>query len=129
MDKLTKIKETRKRADNKRKNDPVRRAYMKELGLQPKHVKKKTIYNWKKRGVISEDYDCLYDKYLIHSNCDKCEIEFDKSKKSTSKCLDHDHDTGGFRNILCSNCNLNRNAEERKIRGMKRTENSKKIKK
>ncbi len=62
-------------------------------------------YQWKKKGVILTDkfktYDELYDYYLSVNNCELCNISFDECKK----CLDHDHRSGLFRNIVCNSCN------------------------
>ena len=60
---------------------------------------------WKKKGVILTDkfktYDELYDYYLSINNCELCNISFGEGKK----CLDHDHKTGLFRNVVCNSCN------------------------
>jgi len=67
-------------------------------------IKTYTINNWKRRGVIG-DYDKLYEYHLSVNECENCGIELNQDQ-STKKCLDHDHTTGLFRNILCQNCNL-----------------------
>ena len=44
--------------------------------------------------------------------------EFSYSKeweKLNKKCLDHDHKTGLFRNIICNRCNVIRGNNDRKI--------------
>jgi len=71
----------------------------------PKYVKSYTIYKWKKRGLIYEDYDKLYDYYLSVEECENCGIELNQDT-GTKKCMDHDHNTGEFRNILCMTCNF-----------------------
>jgi len=115
-------KEVQKKSDDKRKNDPKRIEYMKNLHKQPKHIKKRMIYNWKnKYGIISEDYDKLYDWYKEKTNCAQCNIEFSLIFGKYHKVLDHDHKSGLVRNVLCNNCNWNCNKEERKERMKKRT--------
>ena len=61
-----------------------------------------TIYDWKKRGLIYDDYDALYETYMNTTHCQHCENEF---KDSFDRCMDHDHDTGMFRKIVCRVCN------------------------
>ena len=70
------------------------------------------IYKWKSRGIITDDYDTLYEHYLKTSFCDACRVEltYDKKLTATTKVVDHDHsitDRPNFRNILCHSCNLN----------------------
>ena len=65
------------------------------------------ITKWKKRLLKCEsrdDYELVYFTWLNSSRCDNCKCEYSKSNK---KCMDHNHDTGLFRNILCFNCNVN----------------------
>ena len=62
--------------------------------------------NWKRRGLIWESVDELndiYNRYLNSLRCEKCSGEYTKNNK---KCMDHDHITGKFRNILCIACNV-----------------------
>ena len=74
--------------------------------------KSNTISRWRQRGVIETDYytyDELYEAYLYHPDCEECGVTLTTGKRcSTSKCLDHDHTTGIFRNILCHRCNTKR---------------------
>ncbi len=70
----------------------------------PKGKKRRRIGHWKIRGVIHIDWDNLYELYLKTNKCDKCKCEFIGTNR---KCLDHDHTTGLFRNILCHRCNIN----------------------
>ena len=64
--------------------------------------KRTMIFNWKKRGLIYDDYDALYEVYINTMECQHCESEFTKNNK---RCLDHDHTTGLFRKIICNQCN------------------------
>ena len=61
-----------------------------------------TIYNWKKSGLIYDDYDALYETYIKTMQCGHCQTEF---TKKNCRCLDHDHATGLFRKIVCHQCN------------------------
>ena len=61
-----------------------------------------SINNWKHRGIISNDYNKLYDEYINTAECALCKYTF---KKSSDRCLDHNHETGDVRNILCRPCN------------------------
>jgi len=74
-----------------------------------------TIYNWKKRGVVSDDYDKLYDLHMSITNCQICNIQFDDSVKNR-RCLDHDHHTGYYRKTLCNSCNSNYKKARQKIK-------------
>ena len=60
---------------------------------------------WKKKGILLtekfKNYDELYDYYDKCNNCELCNMKLDICKK----CLDHDHVTGLFRNVVCNSCN------------------------
>jgi len=72
--------------------------------LYKKH-KSKTIYGWKRRGLIETEGTILeiYEGYIRASNCELCGNPF---KSLTDRCMDHCHETGKFRNIVCNKCNL-----------------------
>ena len=71
-------------------------------------IKSMRISNWKQNGIYSDDYDKLYEKYINTTNCEKCDIllTYDKVITNTTKCLDHNHQTGLFRYVLCNRCNI-----------------------
>jgi len=71
----------------------------------PKHHKCYTLYTWKKRGLIAkeEEIEALYSKYIYTTLCDLCQKEF---KSSKDRQMEHNHETGEFRNIVCQRCNL-----------------------
>ncbi len=72
-------------------------------------IKSLRIDNWKYRGVISEDYDELYEMYINTTNCEECNVELiEGSHGNNKRCLDHCHKTGKFRNVLCHTCNVKR---------------------
>jgi len=67
--------------------------------------KPKTIYNWKVKYELKESdekIEELYNRYIIATHCELCNKEF---KSSSDRCMEHDHETGRFRNIVCKRCN------------------------
>tara|TARA_R110000822_G_scaffold68076_1_gene165593 strand:+ start:72 stop:464 length:393 start_codon:yes stop_codon:yes gene_type:complete len=68
------------------------------------------INSWKDNGVICENFDNLYDYYVNCKNCEQCDVELtvDRYNTRTTRCLDHCHKTGRFRNVLCNYCNIKR---------------------
>lgn len=65
--------------------------------------KYQTKNHWKNRGLITDNFDELYNKYIYSSQCEKCQIPY---KNSKDRHMDHCHITGEFRNILCKKCNF-----------------------
>lgn len=96
--------EARKAYDKARyeanKTEVVERAKM--YCKTPAGKKSSAIRNWKHSGLINDDYSALYGSYLQAPHCNACKSEF---KDSFDRCMDHDHDTGLFRQFLCRACN------------------------
>jgi len=80
-----------------------------------KQHKYQCIYRWKNWGIICEDFDKLYEKYMNINNCELCGIEFNKNIRSQWKNLDHDHKTGLYRHTICHNCNSIYDKQNRKL--------------
>tara|TARA_R110000796_G_scaffold200623_2_gene316633 strand:- start:79 stop:642 length:564 start_codon:yes stop_codon:yes gene_type:complete len=68
----------------------------------PKRHKYYMIYDWKRKGVIADDYDEVYDIYINTMECNHCGKEFCNTKE---RHLDHCHQTGDIRAIVCQKCN------------------------
>jgi len=66
-------------------------------------IKNMRMSGWRKYGVNNVN-DELYDYFM---SCDKCEVCGKEFTDTYNKCLDHDHDTGDFRYVLCRPCNNN----------------------
>ena len=84
--------------------------YFKEYYKTPNAKKSMIISKWKKRGLLCEDYGSLYDRYIESKNCEECGCEYGKIGDGSGRfrCLDHDHESGLFRNFLCNRCNVRR---------------------
>ena len=66
-----------------------------------------TICNWKKRGLIcreGETYKGIYSFVMSIDNCQLCSVKF-TDIESEKRCMDHCHETGFFRKVLCNKCN------------------------
>jgi len=76
--------------------------------------KSRRITDWKRIGVINDNYVALYTKWKETTNCEECNIELDEgSRGKNKKTLDHDHKTGLFRNVICNSCNVKRGFKDR----------------
>jgi len=58
------------------------------------------IYNWKKSGLICDDYNALYETYIGTMECETLSNRI--LQKNNWRCLDHNHETGLFRKIRLS---------------------------
>ena len=110
-----KNKEDKKAYDKKyRENNKEHiRQRVKAYHKTPTAIKSKKISEWRFIGVIETEqytFDELYETYLYHTNCEECDVELTTGRfiTKTTKCLDHDHETGKFRDILCHSCNVKR---------------------
>jgi hypothetical protein len=69
-----------------------------------KRHKSTTKSSWKKYGLIvtEEEFESIYYMYIYATNCELCNKEFPNTQ---DRSMDHDHETGEFRNIVCNKCN------------------------
>ena len=98
-----------KEADRKycKNNIEKERKRKKKYSQSENGTKSKIIANWKYQGLITDDYHKVYERFEYTLFCDECRCDLDQCTKSV-KCMDHDHSTGLFRNILCRSCNIKR---------------------
>jgi len=91
-----------------------KKEYMKQYRKTPQGIKTNRIGGWKTLG-LKGDYEAIYQRYMNTTNCDLCNVELKQGQKGGNrKCMEHDHNTGEFRNIVCNTCNQNKS--DNKIR-------------
>tara|TARA_R110002167_G_scaffold88809_2_gene239451 strand:+ start:4719 stop:5192 length:474 start_codon:yes stop_codon:yes gene_type:complete len=88
--------------------------YNKEYSTTEIGKMNKKIGNWKSLGLIckdKEEYIIIYKRWLDSKKCEepKCNKEY---TETNWKCMDHNHDTGLFRNIICHSCNCKRRTKK-----------------
>ena len=76
-------------------------AYQKEY--RNKNPDKRLIQHWRCRGMIDTDWDLVYEMFIAQTNCWICDRLFDDKYRRN---LDHDHDTGELRYVVCNPCNI-----------------------
>ena len=71
-----------------------------------KYKKNQVICRWRRKGLLVEDYNIIYDKWINTNKCDYCNIELQNGQKGLNKkCMEHNHQNHQFRSICCRNCN------------------------
>ncbi len=81
----------------------------KKMELYKDH-KRKTKVSWKKRGLITDNFEGIY---LFYINCTHCELCNKKFTNTKDRQMEHNHATGEFRNVVCHKCNQRKS--DRKI--------------
>ena len=81
-----------------------RKEYLKNYAKTPQGKKNRTINNWKYQGLkeTNEFIDQIYDEYLRSEECQLCGEPY---SEHNIKNMEHNHETGEFRNICCHRCN------------------------
>ena len=87
--------------------------YDKEYKQTDAGKKTNTISKWRQTGLIHDNYEELYNKYINTWECENCGIELVTGNTAPNfRCMDHCHKTGKFRNILCHSCNIQRGYDD-----------------
>jgi hypothetical protein len=86
----------------------------KEYRQTPEAKKRVTISGWvSNRGLneSKEDLDRIYHLRETQELCNACDCILTRNgdRSSTEACMDHDHETGRFRHIICRCCNSHDN--------------------
>ena len=113
-----KDKRAAQRAAHYQKNKVRKMEYSKEYHSRPEVKERLAAYaktkdvkvkGWIKTGLL-DDYDMVWDRYCNTEFCELCQVRLteDKYCTSTRKSMDHCHETGKFRNIVCHRCNMTR---------------------
>jgi hypothetical protein len=67
-----------------------------------KDHKSKKKHDWKRYGLIMDNFEEIYYKYIYATHCELCNKQFQNTR---DRQMEHNHETGEFRNIVCNRCN------------------------
>jgi len=89
---------------------PTQKEHKEKHRVSEKGKMRYKISDWKRMGLIETDqynYEELYIAYLCCDECELCGVTLTTGRynSKTTKCMDHCHKTGVFRNIVCLACN------------------------
>jgi hypothetical protein len=91
--------------ENKHKKNKERiRENNRKYSKTEKGKRKIKIRDWREKGMICNDWDKFYDKYLLTTHCESCNLEFG-NERCNRRNVDHQHSSGHIRNIICHSCN------------------------
>lgn len=103
--------------EEKKKN--ARDYHRSERGSKAHHIS-----YWKRRGIIHNDYEALYNEYTTKTKCDKCDKEFGERGDGTGsyKCIAIFPETKQFESVCCYKC-MNRDKVVAKMKARKSNSN------
>ena len=114
--KLTARQIYKREYNQRRRADPLfkekEREYSKIYAQTPNGKKSRTKSKWKHIGMLftEEDFERIYNLYLTQELCNACDVKLTRGERYTTQSrasMDHDHETGLFRHIICNACNAN----------------------
>jgi len=97
-----------------KKNKEQIRINNKKYSLTEKGKRKIKIRDWREKGMVCNDWDSFYDKFLKVTHCESCGLEFG-NLRCNRKNVDHQHSSGHIRNIVCHNCNSYRAKHDKQL--------------
>ena len=111
--------ETKKESENKKRREDKELQkrhleYNRLYRATPEGQKERRLSNWKTKGLVG-DYDAIYEIYLKTTNCMRCSIQFSEETRNTRKCMDHDHETNEYRQMICHHCNITLPRQKSKV--------------
>lgn len=88
--------------ENKEEKASKSREYHKSAHGRKKHQ----ISYWKRRGLIHDDYEKLYDEYMNKKTCHKCGEEFGERGDGTGsyKCIAQKYGSNEVESVCCYRC-------------------------
>ena len=87
--------------DEEWKQNKIREQLKYKENNREKVLRRDRLSTWKRRGVVGDLVKIHDEIYLPCNNCMVCNVFIECKNKH----LDHDHETGEFRNVLCCSCN------------------------
>lgn len=91
----------KKRAENREAYNASQREYRKNTPTEKRRADRKRYHLMQAYGITVEQYEEMYEKQ--ERCCAICKDELPKHGKNVH--VDHCHETGNVRGILCSRCN------------------------
>ena len=91
----------------RRNNFKKIKTYQAKYKRSPKGRKSSRITDWKRMGIICNDFSKFYDE--IYMMIDRCNFCYSKFTQKNKKTLDHDHNIKykeNIRGIICNRCNV-----------------------
>jgi hypothetical protein len=76
---------------------------------------KNKISSWIHQGFkhTPEQFIIIYEQYHTSTKCELCSVPLVEGfKSSNTKCADHHHMSGCFRNVVCHKCNMLRGSQD-----------------